>query len=570
MGISKNELENFLKSKNETKNKYNAVISANSTTNEINISNNNTSSFSGLNFPNIPLTTKLNKKENGTSSSKYSGLNNQGMTCYLNSLLQTLFMTPEFRLNILNWKYDEKQHGKKEDCIPYQIKKLFAKLQLRNRNAEDTTCLTKSFQWGSTEAFYQHDIQELCRVLFEAIEFSFTTEDKDKNFINEIFEGKSASVVQCQSCLFESVREDKFLDISLPIRNEFEKIYNDSLEMALSNYLKVEVLEKDNQYSCDVCKKKVDAKKFIKFEKLPNCLLFQLNRFEYNFMTDMRMKITDKVTFPLILDMNLFCDKSKKENNKNTKNHNNDLESIHDKSETNETPSANNDNCHDSRSGKLLHDLDADYFAKRAEGKVNLDPEAIEGEINSALQHGKNVYELYSIVIHSGTANGGHYYAYIKSFEDNFWYSFNDSEVSLISEKEIENIFGSKNPTGYSSATGYVLLYRKINENNKPTKIENEFDQELMKEINEDIDKALEEERAWRERMSLVTVKIYYDNITKEIKFRKDENIFKMKEKILKEFMLEGKLKVEDFMLRSYNKSTDKKTEYIEYEDLVF
>ncbi len=32
--------------------------------------------------------------------SKYSGLQNEGATCYLNSLMQTLFMTPEFRSEI--------------------------------------------------------------------------------------------------------------------------------------------------------------------------------------------------------------------------------------------------------------------------------------------------------------------------------------------------------------------------------------------------------------------------------------------------------------------------------------
>lgn len=29
-------------------------------------------------------------------------------------------------------------------------------------------------------------------------------------------------------------------------------------------------------------------------------------------------------------------------------------------------------------------------------------------------RQGPNVYELFSIMIHSGSANGGHYYAYIK------------------------------------------------------------------------------------------------------------------------------------------------------------
>ena len=48
------------------------------------------------------------------------------------------------------------------------------------------------------------------------------------------------------------------------------------------------------------------------------------------------------------------------------------------------------------------------------------------------LKNGPNVYELYSVMIHSGGAQGGHYYSYIKSFEDNRWYCFNDHTVSKI------------------------------------------------------------------------------------------------------------------------------------------
>ena len=42
-------------------------------------------------------------------------------------------MTPEFRSHILSWKYEEVLHGKKEDSIPFQLQKLFARLQLKNK-----------------------------------------------------------------------------------------------------------------------------------------------------------------------------------------------------------------------------------------------------------------------------------------------------------------------------------------------------------------------------------------------------------------------------------------------------
>ena len=79
------------------------------------------------------------------------------------------------------------------------------------------------------------------------------------------------------------------------------------------------------------------------------------------------------------------------------------------------------------------------------------------------LQQGDFVYELYSIMIHSGGAYGGHYYAYIKSFEDGKWYNFNDSTVTALSgEEEIFKTFGDSKG---SSGTAYLLMYRKITGN---------------------------------------------------------------------------------------------------------
>lgn len=42
-------------------------------------------------------------------------------------------------------------------------------------------------------------------------------------------------------------------------------------------------------------------------------------------------------------------------------------------------------------------------------------------------------FELFSVMVHSGSAAGGHYYACIRSFSDGQWYSFNDQHVSKVS-----------------------------------------------------------------------------------------------------------------------------------------
>ena len=63
------------------------------------------------------------------------------------------------------------------------------------------------------------------------------------------------------------------------------------------------------------------------------------------------------------------------------------------------------------------------------------------------------------MVIQSGGALGGHYYAFIQSFDSGKWFQFNDSSVRPLDEErnEFESAFGGGNRSG----TGYVLLYRQ-------------------------------------------------------------------------------------------------------------
>ena len=80
-------------------------------------------------------------------------------TCYLNSLLQSLFMTKPFRAAVYGWRYDKVAHGEPSKCIPLQLQSLFARLELSLQHAVSTKPLTSSFGWTGADAFTQHDVQ---------------------------------------------------------------------------------------------------------------------------------------------------------------------------------------------------------------------------------------------------------------------------------------------------------------------------------------------------------------------------------------------------------------------------
>lgn len=114
----------------------------------------------------------------------------------MNSLLQALFMTPEFRHMIYKWRYDPEKNAAKKDCILYQMQKLFASLQIGTQPAASTLGLTASFQWDYQDSFAQQDIQEFMRVLFDAIEQSFEVNDV-YGAVEELYAGSVSDYIHC-------------------------------------------------------------------------------------------------------------------------------------------------------------------------------------------------------------------------------------------------------------------------------------------------------------------------------------------------------------------------------------
>ncbi|KAG8078101.1 hypothetical protein GUJ93_ZPchr0007g5357 [Zizania palustris] len=227
------------------------------------------------------------KKETG-----YVGLKNQGATCYLNSLLQTLYHIPYFRRAVYHMPTME--NDTPSGSIILALQSLFYKLQ-HGDNSVSTKALTKSFGWDSADSFLQHDVQELNRVLCEKLE------DKMKGTavegtIENLFEGHHMNYIECINVEYKSSRKESFYDLALDVKG-CSDVY-----ASFDKYVEVERLEGDNIYQSDKHGLQ-DAKKGVLFIDFPPVLQLQLKRFEYDFKRAKMVKINDRYEFPLHLDL---------------------------------------------------------------------------------------------------------------------------------------------------------------------------------------------------------------------------------------------------------------------------
>uniref|UniRef100_A0A646QG70 Ubiquitin carboxyl-terminal hydrolase 47 n=1 Tax=Hemiscolopendra marginata TaxID=943146 RepID=A0A646QG70_9MYRI len=518
------------------------------------------SSYSPLADYNYSYGVSVIKQETG-----YVGLVNQAMTCYLNSLLQTLYMTPEFRNALYRWEFDNKELEAKS--IPYQLQKLFLQLQTSKRHAIETTELTRSFGWDSSEAWQQHDVQELCRVMFDALELKFGKTDQ-ANLINQLYQGKLKDYVKCLECGNESAREDTYLDIPLPVRPFDQTQSYGSVEEALHAFVQPEVLEDTNQYLCERCDKKCDAHKGLKFINFPYLLTLQLKRFDFDYNTMHRIKLNDKVTFPEILNLNSFI--------KND----NDLQETNDDASTTDSGSAldddigaipnNTSHTHSTNIDVQDDDEGIDLGCNNVPLHNMHEVSTNEKNLRHSMEKGPYIYELFSIMVHSGSANGGHYYAYIKSFKDGHWYCFNDQSVTKITYDDIRKTYGGGPTRGYysgaysSSTNAYMLMYRQTDkERNAEVMSVEEFPKHIKKLL-ESMQEQEELERQQRElERNMCKIKLFCQHpiqnrmVDYRLKIHKDSTLRETTETAYKILDLKDEVPLERCRLVKYDELHD-------------
>ncbi|KAF2841356.1 cysteine proteinase [Patellaria atrata CBS 101060] len=226
------------------------------------------------------------KKETGMV-----GLKNQGATCYLNSLLQSLYFTPRFRKAVYQIPTQHEENPRAASA--YALQRLFFMLQTNNF-AVATNELTAAFGWDSKQIFDQQDVQELSRILMERLEEKMKGTEAE-NALSKMFSGKMKTYISCINVEYESSRIEDFWDIQLNVSG------CKNLDDSFRDYVQVETMDGENKYFAEGFGLQ-DAKKGVIFETFPEVLHLQLKRFEYDINRDAMMKVNDRYEFPEVWD----------------------------------------------------------------------------------------------------------------------------------------------------------------------------------------------------------------------------------------------------------------------------
>ena len=226
-----------------------------------------------------------------TRSCGYVGLKNLSSTCYMNSVLQQLFM-----IYILKYAIIGTSKISNDDKIIKELQILFANLELSEKKYYNPTnlCKTNIFNNKPIDVHVQQDSKEFYDSFCDALEKCLKN-TKYKYIVNDALMGYMSHSIKCELCDYTSNQFETFYDLSLEVKGIH------SLESSLKYLIKEEKVE---DFICDNCKKKVKIKKRITLSKLPNTLFFHLKRFDYY---DQSVKIYTEFTFPQEINLKDYC-----------------------------------------------------------------------------------------------------------------------------------------------------------------------------------------------------------------------------------------------------------------------
>ncbi|KAI0982944.1 hypothetical protein GJ496_012065 [Pomphorhynchus laevis] len=371
----------------------------------------------------------------------FVGLKNAGATCYINSVIQQLFMRPPLREAVLcvnlpkidllfnvesafglSKKLKDSSDALLNKAHPNHNIEVFKQVQLLFGNLLESkmqyyvpTSFVQAFRFYGEQVNVreQHDAVEFLQILVDNIDEALKANNLPPLY-RQIIGGTFADQKICQTCPHKYSREESFTFLSVDILN------SRTLEESLEDYVRAELLDGPNAYFCEQCQKKVAAVKRTYIKKAPDILIIQLKRFGYDWDRDIAVKYDDYFEFSRQLDMTPFM--------------------------------------------------------------LSRDTDVCSNDSEKPVEYDSPKYQLVGITVHSGHANGGHYYSFIQNSneigEPGKWYKFDDNEVKMCEmrdDSELKDLCFGGNYTAndFTDAmyykrpqhkwwSAYILIYERI------------------------------------------------------------------------------------------------------------
>ncbi|CAK9112675.1 Ubiquitin carboxyl-terminal hydrolase puf (Protein puffyeye) [Durusdinium trenchii] len=378
---------------------------------------------------------------------QFTGLKNQGATCYMNSLLQQLYHIPTFAEAILGIG-----SASAPDSLLHHLQITFGSLRVSTKHFYDTMPLCKVLRNADGSAISlteQKDANEFATHVFELLEGE---SEEARKAVDQHFGGTLVNQVISKDAENPYVSEklEPFHILPLDIKG------SETLTDALDAMVQSELLTGDNQYRLDSgeC---VDAIKRTCIKEAPPHLIVNLKRFQFDLQTLTKSKVNDRFEFPLVLDLEPYTyDYLMRQVNDETSGDetspNNGVGAVGGQSVPSSGGSSNFPGLMSPGSFESLmrspEQVGASTTGSRSTTTATslsnpgtpvpgLPVASAAGEDNEATKAATKrfEYELVGIIAHTGTMDSGHYFSLVRERRPRFpkvggqWLEFNDKLV---------------------------------------------------------------------------------------------------------------------------------------------